>query len=225
MNKTLKIAVLTISMATLSVGVQAFGLKDISSNKSSSESVDTGDLVERQSGIVENLVAGLKEYTGGQAQVAHALGLKEEAEKLESEQDALASGNVKDESSISKTMKVSSSAQEAIDKKMAESGALSSEAKQEFAKALPLYAKGTANTYKMLPEVQSWAGSAGSAIKNSGLMGASTLKKKLATGLFVASELPDYLGTAKNSYGSLIAFAKKNEIDTSQAEDLLGDDF
>ena len=185
---------------------------------------DVGALANQQAGIVQTLVAGFTEYTAGQAQIARALGLKEEVDKLESEQDALSSGNVNDKDGIERTMKISASAQEAIDKKMEEGAVLSAESKAEFSKALPFYARGTANTISLIPELTKWGTSATSAIKGGGMMGAMKIKKTLGTGMFVVSKLPGYLKNAKKSYGSLIAFSKKNEIDTSEAETLLGDD-
>jgi hypothetical protein len=170
-------------------------------------------------------VEGFTEFTTGQTQVAKALGLKDEADQLESERNALASGNISDKDSISRSIEISKSAQEAIDKKIAEGQVMDDEAKSEFSKAIPYYARGTLHSINLVPEVKDWSASAGSAIKSAGLMNAGKLKKTLGTGLFVAKELPGYVKTAKNSYQSLMAFSKANDIDVSDAESLLGDDF
>jgi hypothetical protein len=236
MIKSIQILILVILVSTHSIDNYAAsfgGLKSklgVGKNDTEKPADEEGvpsldSLVETQSGIVKTLVAGLQDYAAGQAQVAKSLGLKEEVDKLESEQEALASGNVNDKSSIDKSMKITSSAQKAIDKKIAEGGTLSAESKVEFAKALPFYAKGTLNTIKLLPEVKDWGTSASSVIKSAGLMNAGKLKSKLDTGLFIVSKLPKYMKTAKKRNGSLMAFSKKNEIDTSKADELLGDDF
>jgi hypothetical protein len=212
-------------MAVLSSGVQAFGLGDLTKEKESTGSSDVGALVEQQAGIVKSLTSGLREFTAGQAQAARALGLKDEADLLDSEQEALASGNVNDEDSIDKTMRLTAASQEAINKRIAEGVTLTAESKKELVKALPAYAKGTISTIKLLPEAQKWGTSATDAITSAGIMDAPKLKNKFGTGLFVVSKLPGYVTTAKDSYTTLIAFAKSNDIDTSEAEDLLGDDF
>lgn len=204
-------------------GAQAFGVPDVLKKKSSGGG-DAGALVDQQAGIVKSLVVGFKEYTEGQAQVARALGLKDQADLLDSEQKALGGGNVNDADSIEKTLSVTADAQKAIDEKMAEGVTLSAEAKKQIAKALPSYVKGTLHTVKLLPEIKSWGESATSTIKGAGLMDIPKLKKKFGTGMFIVSKLPGYITTAKDSYSSLLAFSKKNEIDTSEAEDLLGDD-
>jgi hypothetical protein len=219
-----KIAFLLVLAMSLGAHTEshAFGLGSV--GKGQTQSVDASALADQQSGLVNRLVDGFKEYTAGQAQVARALGLKEEAERLESEQEALASGNVQDKDGIERTMSVSSSAQEAIEEKMAESGEISAESKAEFSKAMPYYARGTAQTIKLLPEIRKWGKSASSAVKGAGMMNAGKIKKSLGTGLFLVKKLPGYVKQARKSYASLSAFSKKNEIDTSEADALLGDD-
>jgi hypothetical protein len=202
----------------------SFGLGDLTSNSSASESVDTDTLIDEQAAMVSTLVAGLKEYTAGQSQVAKALGLKEESEKLEAQSEAFGSGNISTDE-LDRAWGISKSGQDAIDKAVDEGVDLSDEAKEEFAKALPLYAKGTIASLKLVPDVEKWGKSATSALKGAGLMDAVKMKKSLDTGLYVATELPGYISTAKDSYTTLIAFSKKNNIDVSKAEDLLGEDF
>ena len=167
---------------------------------------------------------GLTEYTNGQSQVAKALGLKKQVDILDSEQDALSSGNVKDKKSIQRSMKVSTNAQKEIDKKMAEGSEISAEAKVEFRKALPYYARGTASSIALVPQVISWGSGATNAVKSGGMMGGLKIAKSLGTGIFLVKNLPGYVTSAKKSYGTMMAFSKKNEIDTSEAESLLGDD-
>lgn len=131
----------------------------------SSSDAGIGDLTSQQEGIVNRLVSGMTNMTSGQAQVARALGLKDQADLLESERDALSSGNVKDKDGIKRSMKVSEDAQEAINTKMAEETVIDAEAKKEFGKALPFYARGTADTIRLLPEIKKWASSASSTMK------------------------------------------------------------
>lgn len=185
---------------------------------------DLGALTGQQTEIVQTLVNGLTEYTNGQSQVAKALGLKKQVDILDSEQDALSSGNVKDKKSIQRSMKVSTNAQKAIDKKIAEGSEISAEAKVEFRKALPYYARGTASSIALVPQVISWGSGATNAVKSGGMMGGLKIAKSLGTGIFLVKNLPGYVTSAKKSYGTMMAFSKKNEIDTSEAESLLGDD-
>jgi hypothetical protein len=208
-----------LSSSCFSAGFGDLG--GLTGKKKKEASVDVGSLVDQQSGIVETLVNGLEQYTSGQAIVARALGLKDEADILESEQEALGSGNVKDKGSIERSMSVTSSAQEAIEKKMEEGAILSEEAKKEFAKALPYYARGTVNSIRLLPEVKDWGVSASGAVKEAGLMKAGKLKKQFDTGMFIVKKLPKYVKTAKDSYGSMKSFFGKNEIDTSEADSLM----
>jgi hypothetical protein len=199
------------------------GLKDLLKKKS--KDVDISGLVQQQGSLIVSLVAGMEEYSSGQKYIANALGLKEEAEKIESEHEALASGNVNDEDSIKRSMRRSSSSQELIDQKISEGNALSEEAKGEFVKALPHYARGTAHTLNLLPQVKDWGSASAVAMKDAGLVNSVKMKRDLESGLYIAKALPDYAKNAKNSYDSLISYSRSNNIDTSVAEDLLDDMF
>ena len=221
MTRLLSVLAVYITISTTCFAASFGDFKNPLSKKDAAPPIDTGSLIDQQAGIVETLVAGLTEYSSGQIIVAKALGLKEEADMLGSEQEALGSGNVNDKGSIERSMTVTSSAQEAIDKKIEEGAVLNEEAKQELAKALPFYARGTVYTSKLVPETKDWGIAALGSIKSAGMIEAGKLKKQLDTGMFIASKLPGYFKSAKDSYASLIAFSKKNEIDTSEADSML----
>lgn len=226
MRKSTFYSVLLVVLMTFSVNQgQAQSLGGLLKKPTASPTTgnDTSNLGGQQDELVKRFVSGFENLTAGQAQAARALGLKEEADKLESERDALRSGNVRDKDGIKRTMRVTRSAQDKIDEKLAEGFVLDDEAKKELAKALPFYARGTADTIQLIPVAIKWSTSAISAIKGAGIMGALKLKKRLGTGLYIAKSLPGYVRNAKNSYQTLMAFSRKNEIDTSEAEDLLGD--
>ena len=223
MKKLLIVAVSTALLASSLPAAAQMGMLKKAKSLTSSSDAGVGDLTSQQTGIVNRLVSGMTNMTAGQAQILRALGLKESADKLEAESDALSSGNVKDKDGIKRSMKVSEDAQEAINTKMAEETVIDAEAKKEFGKALPFYAKGTADTIRLLPELKKWASSASSTMKGAGIRELPKLKKTLGTGLFVAKNLPKYAKKSQTSYKALSDFSKKNEIDTSEADDMLGD--
>ena len=82
MKKLLIVAVSTALFASSFPASAQMGMLKKAKGLTSSSDAGIGDLTSQQEGIVNRLVSGMTNMTSGQAQVARALGLKDQADLL-----------------------------------------------------------------------------------------------------------------------------------------------
>ena len=69
----------------------------------------------------------------------------------------------------------------------------------------------------LAPKTKDWAKSATGEMKSAGMMGAGKLKKKLASGLYIAKTLPKMLNTWTETTAGLVSYGKKQGVSTEGA--------
>ena len=89
------------------------------------------------------------------------------------------------------------------------------------AKALVPYIKAVAKTSKLSGPIKDFTKEAQNSIRNiKNPMQIRKLKKTLDTGLFVGKNAPALIGNLAKSSKDLLTFAKKNDLDTSGADEI-----
>ena len=98
---------------------------------------------------------------------------------------------------------------------------MSAESKALYAKALLPYAKSVAKTAKLSGPIKDFTNEAQNSLKSiRNPMEIRKLKKTLDVGLFVGKNAPKLIVNLGKSSKDLITFAKKNDLDTSAADDI-----
>lgn len=136
---------------------------------------------------------------------ASALGMKDEVTLLQAEQKAMASGAV-DVESMKKRKAVSESTQQAIDARMAAQPELTAAARTEFSHGLVDYLKAVVGARNLLLQAQQFTGS----------IGANPLAVvgKAKSAMYVGKETPGYVKNMAGTTKALLAYAKRNNIET-----------
>lgn len=210
MRKHLIVASLMAAFAT-PFAAHAFGLPSVPGLTQKSDTAPAAqgtDPAVAQDQLVQAYVAADKNILQSQAQIANALGLKDDAAKAQAAADALSSGATKDGLKDSDTIQTDVS--KAITAKLADKTvpALSDEAKKQFVAGMAYLAKGAIGYVKLKDNIATFKNSM-SALSPMQL-GLAT--SKLGVGLYVAKSAP---GNAQNVYGALteaVSFAKDRGI-------------
>ena len=206
--------------SVLAVGVQtqvlAFGLGDAMGGKKDSKSVDTGSMVEKGNQLVQKYEASAGSVNLAITKMYSAIATKGETELLEKESEKI-KGEKKGPEAL--TVQGSGAANE-LTKKFATIEKLSAEQKKEYAKGLGMLTVGAVQTEGILPEAKDWAASTKDAVASltTNPMAAADFKSKINDGLYVATELPGHVSKLKDTISAAMEFAKKNDIDVSDAK-------
>jgi hypothetical protein len=150
---------------------------------------------------------------------AEALDLKEVAEVAKMNSENLAKGDLAGKDELKKVVSSSSEVQAKINKKMAENQVLSAESKIKFVKGVPPYAKGAV-------DVAATGKNAQSATKSLSNTKDLTVLTKMATLVYVGTEIPGMIKLFLGSTSTLFKFMTSNEMDTKElkaASDALGE--
>ena len=98
---------------------------------------------------------------------------------------------------------------------------MSGGSKALYGKALLPYIKAVAKTAKLKDPISNFMKDAQSTLKTTrNPMKLIKLKKTLDTGLFVGKNVPKLIVSLATSAKDLMSFAKKNDLDTSEADDI-----
>ncbi len=225
LNKMLVVVAIAFLATIASDPVMAFGLpKTPSIGGSDTSSVDVDGLVSQNSGIVKRYQSALGNLLKAQGILADALGIDEAGQRASAAAESLGKG-VADKEVLEKQTAVSTDTQKLITKKMAEGGSLNAESKKKFGQAIPPYAKGTLDGSLLVSDAVSYASNVSSAVGqlSSDPMGLMKLKDGASAGIYVGTKLPGLLKEWFGNTQSLITFGKKNNIDVSKAEGVLGE--
>ncbi|WP_332877888.1 hypothetical protein [Massilia sp. S19_KUP03_FR1] len=163
----------------------------------------SGDLSGSQDALVKQYVDANKTVLQANAQIADAVGLKDEAATMRASSESLTDGATK--GNLADADKVTSENSKKLTAKLNDSTTvLDAEGKKKFTAGLVTMASGMVKYVAMKPNFQSFSSS---------LKGASPMMlPKLQNGVYVVSSLP---GNAKNLGSALsnaVSFAKSHDI-------------
>ena len=160
-----------------------------------------------------------------QAQIADAIGLKEEALLMHAEADALEADSAKGQGKkIKSYTKTSKKTNKAISKRLEEKKELDAEQQKKFAKGMLLYAKGAVATSQFAKEMRPFYSTVlkqGNVAKGGGIEGwLSKAKilldkniKSLGTALYIAKSSPKVIYEHGQTISKLRGYAKSQNID------------
>jgi hypothetical protein len=180
----------------------------------------SGDISAIQEKLLVDLSDALGDVLDAQSIIAEAQGNAELAKKLSNTSDKLKGGDVSKDS-IQGALTTSKDTLKAQQETMNQSENVSAESKALYAKALVPYIKAVAKTSKLSGPIKDFTKEAQNSIKNiKNPMQIRKLKKTLDTGLFVGKNAPALIGNLAKSSKDLLTFAKKNDLDTSGADEI-----
>ena len=178
---------------------------------------ESGSAADSQDALVKRYVAAISGLLDAQYNFALAFDLKDEAAKIQDAKNLI--NNDTSKNGLKTATNVSSETNKLIMSKTGEQTALSAEGKVYYAKALPDYARGAYNMGKLAPEASKWLKNAQAEVKGAGIAGALNIKKKLDIGLFIAPKIPGLIKTFASNTNKLVSYGKKNDLDTSGADE------
>lgn len=197
-------------------GLTSSSTSTSSLSSSSSASSSTNGLAAQQDQLVHAYVTADAETVQGQAKLAEALGLKDQAAKLNAEAKALQSGSTVTDDEVKQADTVINDAQPAIDAKLQQSQNLSDESKQTYGQGLLHLAVGVNDTVKLRgPATQFGAEISQKGASPQGWVSGGIFLShfhKFQAGLYVAKHLPHHLGTVSNGLQNAISFAQNHGI-------------
>lgn len=204
----------------------AFGLSNVTSaiteGDSSTPKTDVKGLNSEQARLKSRLISALIHMLSAQDKVLEATGDKEAAGAIANQVEVLKAGNVQDEE-IDKSIALTEENDKAIREKEASMNELDQSSKKKVAKALPPYALGVVDMTKLSKDFTNWLGRAQSAVSSASLTSIMSVKDNLSFGMNIAPKIPAVSSQTLATTQKLLAFCKKNKLETSGAEDALGD--
>ena len=207
-----------VLLASLSSSALAFKMPSAPGGDSDAKEESNSGMsaADAQEAIVVDFKAALGHVFTAQGHVMAALGLKDGASQSTANADRL-NGNDCKASCLEESAEASAAAQQKIEEEMAKGSELDAKGKKELAKAYIPLGKGTMRMAKLAPKAKDWAKGAMDEIKGAGVMGAGKMKKKLATGLYIAKTTPTLIGNWSKTTSDLISFGKKAGVSTKGA--------
>lgn len=179
-----------------------------------------GDISAIQDKLLSDLTDALGDVLAAQAIIAEAQGNKEQAAALSNASDKMKGGEASNED-IQGGLTLSSDTVAAQQEIINQGDTISAESKALYAKALLPYAKSVAKTAKLSGPIKDFTNEAQNSLKSiRNPMEIRKLKKTLDVGLFVGKNAPKLIVNLGKSSKDLLTFAKKNDLDTSAADDI-----
>jgi hypothetical protein len=181
------------------------------------EAESTGiSAADAQEAIVSDFKTAYRLVIEAQGHVAEALGLKEDAEKRRTDA-ARISGDDCAASCMKEIAEASPKAMETIQEAMDASSTLDDNSKAILSQAYTPLVKGTLKMAQLAPKAKDWAKSASAEIKEAGLRGAGKMKKKFASGLYIAKTTPKIMKEWGETTSQIVSFGKKVGVSTDGA--------
>lgn len=198
-----------------------FGLKSLAGGEKK-DTVSVDSLVGKQADLCKRLNAALGDIMEAQIHFANAVGDKETAERLRKPAEAMKKGNIEGDELI-ETMAQTTNVAGLQAEQLEKAKAFDSAKKRELKKGLLPYATGTAHSVLLSKEFADQLQSVKDAIKQAGITGAFSVKKKLALTLDVAPKMPILGSNLLTTANTAIKVAKKANLDVEGANDVIAD--
>ena len=200
-----------------------FGLKSLTGGGKKKESVSVDSLVDNQANLVKRLYVAMKSINDAQYHFALALGDKETADVCKRRGKALGEGNVMDGDSINEHMSATANTAELQNEQFSKAAKFDAAKKQELQRGLLPYATGTAHSVLLGKEFVEHLASTKDAVKQAGISGAFSVKKKLGVTLSVAPNVPKLGSNLVTTANTAIKTAKNADLKVDGAVEALDD--
>jgi hypothetical protein len=221
--KVSTVLTVTILFLTILIGnAFGFGLKNLTGGKKK-EKVNVDALVDKQSNLCKRLSTALIDITSAQEHFALALNDKRTAEACKLRGKSLAEGNLTNPDTINKHIAATKETAEKQKELLKNADKWDAAKKRELQKGLVPYATGTVHSVLLGKEFADHLNSTKDAIKQAGMTGALSVKKKLGVTLSVGPNVPRLGGELLTTSNTVIQVAKKAKLNTSDAVEKLGE--
>jgi len=208
-TRFLAAAVLTTLVAA--PGAMAIDLK-MPGTKASTAPAGDVDAIATQESLVKRYAEAASYMTAAQIELARAFELKDKASALEAEATVLGSGATLDKDAIKKNREVSDAASAEIDQKIASGAELSAEGRQHYIDSFGPLVKGISATSKLPAEASSFSDAAQAQVKSASLTEKASVTSKLATGTYLAKEIPGFSSKSMDNFKKIVTYAQKKGI-------------
>lgn len=176
------------------------------------------DIDTAQANLIAALSDALSDVLAAQAMIAEAQGKDEQAATLRNTSAALTGGSGSSDD-IQGAVTLATETLAENDAVVEEQGELNDEEKSLYQKALVPYIKAVAKTAALSEPIADFMEQAQNSIKSiRNPMEIRKLKGTLETGLFVGKNVPKLIVSLGKSSVGLLTFARKNDLDTSEAK-------
>lgn len=208
-------AILGPALAALLIStpaVMAIDLKLPGTKAAPEASASDVDAVAMQEGLVQRYREAADHMHAAHLELARAFELKDQVAKLEAEATTLGGGATLDKDAIKKNRELSDEVSAEIDRKIAEGAELSAEGRQHYVTSLEPLAKGVSATVKLPAEASSFSNAAQSQIKSASMTEKMSVTSKLATGTYLAKEIPGFSSKTMDNFKKIVTYAQKKGI-------------
>lgn len=194
------------------------------------EEVSFESLASQHEAIVQHYVVASAIIAGAQGEMAEALELKRQADKMKAEANALSDDSTVSKKTLKSYTKASQNTNKLIRKKLDKNEELSKEQRQQFVSGVILYSQGMQSSKKVWRE----AGPFASSVKAEAGASAKSFKEKISsnpldllpksgqksgvlskfgTGLYIASSTPKFMKNHSKTLKQIVKYMQDNNID------------
>ena len=170
--------------------------------------------------IVKDFDGALSSLIQAQVLLRQAFNIADESAAKEADAATLGLEDCEDKDCLDAKIGMSERNQVEIDKVLEEGRELDDRGKQHYAEALPLYAGGTIDMGRLVPEVGRWSKKAQEEIKDAGLRNARRVRQKLEVGTYIARRAPAIAKTFAGATKAVVTYGNAKQLDTSAANDV-----
>ncbi len=199
-----------VSLVSVSGVAFAWGMPSLGGSSSGSGS-SPAQAVAMQTKIVSEYALGEMSVLKAQSHFASAYGDKKLAAKINALVMAKSSG-----ATIRKHMqnelRLSKSASKVLAADMAHKKIVTAAGRKQFAEGAGFYGLGVFALTKVVPQFKNFLTAAQHSISSASFTQVVSIKRKLATGMFLAQNTPGYIGGLVKTTSQLVGYARKNNI-------------
>lgn len=211
MNGKKYLATAIVALLVSAPAAMAIDLKIPGAKAAAAPAADV-DAVAMQDGLVKRYAEAAGYMNAAQAELARAFELKDKAAALEAEASVLGSGATLDKDAIKKNREVSDAASAEIDQKIESGAELSAEGRQHYINSFLPLVKGVSATTKLPAEASTFSDAAQAQVKSASLTEKASVTSKLATGTYLAKEIPGFSSKSMDNLKKVVTYAQKKGI-------------
>ncbi|KWR90886.1 hypothetical protein [Cupriavidus sp. IDO] len=199
MKRTLVALSVALTVLTPVAAHAQFSVSSLMGGKSSSGGAD---LTAQNDELLRGYVAASKDVLTAQSKMADALGMKDEAVKLQASADTVSNGATKD--NLADADKLLTDTAKAVAEKLKANPALGEKEKATFVAGLASLGSGMVKYVGLKDKLASF--------KNAVTTASPLALTKLGTGVYIVKSLPDSVTTMGGALSNAISYAKGRDI-------------
>ena len=211
LNKRLVGVAFGLCLSGVSTAAFAWGLPSLGGGSSSSHA-SPAQATSLQNKIVAEYALGQASVLKAQSHYALAYGQKKMAARLKAKATALGSGVTTSKRNLQTAISMSHTGSKKLAYDMAHSKLMTAASRKQFAKGTAYYAGGVLALTRVIPQLKPFMTSAQGAIRGASFTQVMSVKRKLATGMFLAENAPSYVGGLVKTSGQIVSYARKNNV-------------